>query len=73
MVPLRDVPRGVAQERIEKHTAYDIVSYAYYIMYYDVMKYLCCTCGSMHVIHSSRDPQTYRSQGPITNATRKPQ
>ena len=24
-VPLRDVPRGVAQERIEKHTARDIV------------------------------------------------
>ena len=29
---LRDVPRGVAQERIEKNTAYDIVSYAYDII-----------------------------------------
>ena len=26
-VPLRDVPRGVAHERIEKHTACYIVSY----------------------------------------------
>ena len=42
--------------------------------YYDVMKYLCySTCGSMHVSHSSRDPQAYRSQGPITKATRNPQ
>ena len=40
------------------------------ISYYDVMKYLCCgTCGSMHVSYSSRDPQAYRSQGPITKAT----
>ena len=31
-IPLRDVPRGVAQERIEKHTACDIVSYAYDII-----------------------------------------
>ena len=31
-VPLRDVPRGVAQERTEKHTACDILSYAYDIM-----------------------------------------
>ena len=40
---------------------------------YDVMKYLCCsTCGSMHVSHSSsRDPQAYRSQGPVTKATTK--
>ena len=28
-VPLRDVPGGAAQERTEKHTACDIVSYAY--------------------------------------------
>ena len=31
-VPLRDVPRGVAQERIEKHAACDIVSYEYDII-----------------------------------------
>ena len=27
------------------------------ISYYDVMKYMCCTCGGMHASHSSRDPQ----------------
>ena len=44
------------------------------ISYYDVMKYLyCSTCGSMYVSHSSRDPQAYRSEGPITKATTKPQ
>ena len=53
-VPLRDVPRGVAQERTEKHTACDWY-HTHMISYYDVMKYLCCsTCGSMHVSHSSR-------------------
>ena len=31
-VPLRDVLKGVTQERIEKHTACDIVSYAYDII-----------------------------------------
>ena len=31
-VPLRDVHRGVAQERIEKHTACDMVSYALVII-----------------------------------------
>ena len=31
-VPLRDVPRVVAQERIEKHTACDIESHAYDIL-----------------------------------------
>ena len=31
-VSLRDVPTGVAQERIEKHTACDFVSYAYDII-----------------------------------------
>ena len=47
-VPLQDVPRGVAQERIEKHTAYDWY-HTHMTSYYDVMKYLgCSTCGSMH-------------------------
>ena len=31
-VPLRDLPKAVAQERIERHTACDIVSYAYDII-----------------------------------------
>ena len=31
-VPLRDVPRGVAQERIEKHNSMRLVSYAYDII-----------------------------------------
>ena len=58
-VALRDVLRGVAQERIEKHTACDWY-HTHMIPYYDVMKYLCCsTRGSMHVSHSSRDPQAY--------------
>ena len=47
-VPLRDVPRGMAQERIEKHTACDWY-HTHMISYYDVMKYMrCSTCGSMH-------------------------
>ena len=56
------------QHAILYHTyAYDI------ILYYDVLKiFVVYTCGSMHVTHSSRDPQAYRSQGPITK-TRKPQ
>ena len=69
-VPLRDVPRGVAQERSEKHTARDIVLYAYDIILrrceISVLYYLW---HSMHMSHSSRDPQAYRSQGPITKAT----
>ena len=58
-VPLRGVPRGAAQERIEKHTACDWC-HTHVISYYDVTKYVCCsTCGGMHVSHSSRDPQAY--------------
>ena len=59
-VPLRDMPRGVAQERIEKHTACDIiVSYAYDIILRttlcNILRSMCSsTCGSMHVSHSRR-------------------
>ena len=68
--PLRVVPRGVAQERTEKHAACDRY-YTHMISYYDVMKYLfCSTCGSMHVSHTSRDPEAYRSWDPVPNATK---
>ena len=67
--PLWDVPRGVAQERIEKHTACDRY-YTHILSYYDVMKYLLySTRGSMHVSHTSIDPEAYRSYGPIPKAT----
>ena len=29
----------------------------------------CCVCGSIHVSHTSRDPQLYRSQGQIKKST----
>ena len=41
--PLRDVPRGVAQERIENPTAHDIVSCAYATNITTFMKYLHIT------------------------------
>ena len=34
-VPLRDVPKGLAQERTEKHTSCDIISYAYDVIEVD--------------------------------------
>ena len=39
-VPVRDVPGGVAQVRIEKYT-HAILYHTHTISYYDVMKYLC--------------------------------
>ena len=58
----------------QKNVQHETLYHTHMISCYDVIKYLCCsTCGNMHVSHSSRDPQAYRSQGPITKATRKPQ
>ena len=41
-VPLWDVPRGVAHERTEKHTACDWY-HTHMIPCYDVIKYTCCS------------------------------
>ena len=41
-VPLRDVPRGVAQERTEKHmTQHPTLYHTLMVSYNDVMKHMC--------------------------------
>ena len=41
-----------------KNIQHAILYHTHMMSYYDVMIFLCCsTCGSMHVSHSSRDPQ----------------
>ena len=74
-IPLRDVPRRVARERLEKlvdnSMRYCIIRIWYHItMLWNIGVDLCCsTFGSMH--RSSSDPQAYKSQGPITHKIRK--
>ena len=49
---LRDVPRGVARERIENDTAHDIVSYAYATYFFrrcEISAYYCSTYTSRHL------------------------
>ena len=60
-VPLQDVPRGVAQERIEKHTACDWY-HMHMISYYDVLKCMCC---SIYLWQHACITQQQRPAGPL--------